>query len=150
MLPRRLQKHRFVTFRSATLSEPRWMSYQAIGPLKGFPVVALSEKGLNSKWSWYHSSTETIAKGLKEHNGPFQIITGTGPKVCIHEQFGFHVHSLTVTRSYFQTALLMRSAPAKSSTSPKQCSKISSPPLMALKPTSTDCRMTGSSRSWLG
>lgn len=50
-------------------------------PLKGFPVVALSEKGLNSKWSWYTASTETIAKGLKEHNGPFQIITGTGPKV---------------------------------------------------------------------
>lgn len=51
-------------------------------PLKGFPVVALSEKGLSSKWSWYTAGRETIAKGLKEHNAPFQIITGTGPKVC--------------------------------------------------------------------
>jgi hypothetical protein len=51
-------------------------------PLKGFPVVALTEKGLSSKWSWYTAATETIAKGLKEHDGPFQIITGTGPKVC--------------------------------------------------------------------
>jgi hypothetical protein len=51
-------------------------------PLKGFPVVALSERGLSSKWSWYTAGTETIAKGLKEHDGPFQIITGTGPKVC--------------------------------------------------------------------
>lgn len=51
-------------------------------PLKGFPVVALTEKGLSSKWSWYTAGPETIAKGLKEHNGPFQIITGTGPKVC--------------------------------------------------------------------
>jgi hypothetical protein len=51
-------------------------------PLKGFPVVALSEKGLSSKWSWYTAGTETIAKGLKQHDGPFQIITGTGPKVC--------------------------------------------------------------------
>lgn len=50
-------------------------------PLKGFPVVALTEKGLSSKWSWYTAGTETIAKGLKEHDGPFQIITGTGPKV---------------------------------------------------------------------
>ena len=50
-------------------------------PLKGFPVVALTEKGLSSKWSWYTAGTETIAKGLKEHKGPFQIITGTGPKV---------------------------------------------------------------------
>ena len=51
-------------------------------PLKGFPVVALSERGLSSKWSWYTAGTETIAKGLKQHDGPFQIITGTGPKVC--------------------------------------------------------------------
>jgi len=54
-------------------------------PLKGFPVVALSEKGLSSKWSWFTSGTETIAKGLKEHDGPFQIITATGPKVCIYQ-----------------------------------------------------------------
>jgi hypothetical protein len=51
-------------------------------PIKGFPVVALTERGLSSKWSWYTAGTETIAKGLREHNGPFQIITGTGPKVC--------------------------------------------------------------------
>jgi hypothetical protein len=51
-------------------------------PIKGFPVVALTERGLSSKWSWYTAATETIAKGLREHDGPFQIITGTGPKVC--------------------------------------------------------------------
>lgn len=50
-------------------------------PLKGFPVVELTEKGLKGKWSWYTAGTETIAKGLREHNGPFQVITGTGPKV---------------------------------------------------------------------
>lgn len=51
-------------------------------PLKGFPVVALTEKGLKGKWSWISASTELIAKGLKEHDGAFQIITGTGPKVA--------------------------------------------------------------------
>lgn len=106
-------------------------------PFKGFPVVELSEKGLNSKWSWYHNSTETIAKGLKEHDGPFQIITGTGPKVWAYEHFGFPAHSLTVTRSSFQTALLMSSAPAMSSTSPKQCRKICSPLIPALTLIST-------------
>lgn len=50
-------------------------------PLKGFPVVALTERGLSPKWSWYSAGTETVAKGLKEHNAPFQVITGTGPKV---------------------------------------------------------------------
>jgi hypothetical protein len=107
-------------------------------PLKGFPVVALSEQGLSSKWSWFHSSTETIAKGLKEHNEPFQVITGTGPKVCAYENFDFCAHSLTITRSSFQTALLMRSAPATSSTSPNQSRKICSPPILALMLLRTD------------
>jgi hypothetical protein len=105
-------------------------------PLKGFPVVALSEKGLSSKWSWFISGTETIAKGLKEHDGPFQIITATGPKVCIYEHCGLRAQSLTVIRSYFQTALRTRSAPARSSTSPKPFKKSSSPTTLALRPTS--------------
>ena len=62
-------------------------------PLKGFPIVALSERGLSSKWSWITSSTETIAKGLKEHDGPFQIITSTGPKVRTYEPSNFPVLS---------------------------------------------------------
>ena len=105
-------------------------------PLKGFPVVALSERGLTSKWSWFLSSTETIAKGLKEHDGPFQIITATGPKVQIYEHCGLHIQSLTVIRSYFQTALLMRSALARSSISPKPFKRSSSPATLALRPTS--------------
>lgn len=50
-------------------------------PLKGFPVVSLSERGLSPKSSWLWAGTELVAKGLKEHNAPFQVITGTGPKV---------------------------------------------------------------------
>ena len=105
-------------------------------PLKGFPVVALSEKGLSPKWSWFTSGTETIAKGLKEHDGPFQIITATGPKVCNCELCGLCAQSLTVVRSYFQTVLLMRFALARSSTSPKLSKKSSSPITLALRLTS--------------
>lgn len=50
-------------------------------PLKGFPIAALPEKGLSPKQSWLHAGRETITKALKEHAGPFQVITGTGPKV---------------------------------------------------------------------
>jgi hypothetical protein len=50
-------------------------------PLKGFPIATLPEKGLSPKKAWYHAGQELIAKGLKEHAGPFQVITGTGPKV---------------------------------------------------------------------
>lgn len=64
--------------------------YSAIAverPLSGFPVAALTEKRLNSKWSWYTAGEETIARGLKEFNGaPFQIVTGTGPKVSNFER----------------------------------------------------------------
>lgn len=49
--------------------------------LSKFPIVALAEQGLNARSSWHKAGTETIAKGIREHNGPFQVITGTGPKV---------------------------------------------------------------------
>jgi hypothetical protein len=47
-------------------------------PLKGFPIVSLGS-GPGSSWS--AAGNEIVAKGLKEHIGPFQVITGTGPKV---------------------------------------------------------------------
>jgi hypothetical protein len=50
-------------------------------PMKGLPIAALPEKGLSPKQAWCHAGDELIAKALKEHAGPFQVITGTGPKV---------------------------------------------------------------------
>lgn len=50
--------------------------------LQHFPVVALTERALGPKQSWRQASNETLAKGLKVYPGPFQILTGTGPKVC--------------------------------------------------------------------
>jgi hypothetical protein len=47
--------------------------------LQGFPVVSL---GSDPSSSWSAAGNEILAKGLKEHSGPFQVITGTGPKVC--------------------------------------------------------------------
>jgi hypothetical protein len=48
-------------------------------PLKDFPIVSL---GSDPGSSWSLAGNEIVAKGLKEHTGPFQVITGTGPKVC--------------------------------------------------------------------
>ena len=48
--------------------------------LKDFPVVSL---GSDPGSSWSAAGNEIVAKGLKEHSGPFQVISGTGPKVCI-------------------------------------------------------------------
>jgi hypothetical protein len=44
-----------------------------------FAVVSL---GSDPSSSWSAAGNEILAKGLKEHSGPFQVITGTGPKVC--------------------------------------------------------------------
>jgi len=49
-------------------------------PLKDFPGVSL---GSDPGSSWSAAGNEIVAKGLKEHSGPFQVISGTGPKVCI-------------------------------------------------------------------
>ena len=45
--------------------------------LKGFPIASL---GPDPASSWSAAGNEILAKGLKENNGPFQVITGTGPK----------------------------------------------------------------------
>lgn len=48
------------------------------GPVKGLPIVSLgSEPGT----SWSRAGSAIVAKGLKEHSGPFQVSTGTGYKV---------------------------------------------------------------------
>lgn len=56
-------------------------------PLPGFPIVALTERGLGPKWSWYKAGNATITKGLRENPGAFQIITGTGPKIVLPNRF---------------------------------------------------------------
>lgn len=50
-------------------------------PLKGFPVVGLEEEGLGPKEAYMKHGHKVIAKGLREHKGAFQVMTGTGPKV---------------------------------------------------------------------
>ncbi|KAF2765553.1 cytochrome P450 [Teratosphaeria nubilosa] len=52
-------------------------------PLAAFPVIALTEKGLDAKHSWFQHSAEVISKGLRETNGGiFQI---SHPSLSLHE-----------------------------------------------------------------
>ena len=50
-------------------------------PLKGFPLIGLEEDGLSPKDAWMKQAHRVMAKGLKTHQGAFQVMTGTGPKV---------------------------------------------------------------------
>ncbi|KAK5701112.1 hypothetical protein LTR17_022875 [Elasticomyces elasticus] len=53
----------------------------------GFPVIALSERGLGPKDSWMKHGRATLLKGIKQCNGPFQILTGTGHQIVLPNRF---------------------------------------------------------------
>lgn len=62
-------------------------------PFAGFPVISLSEKGLSPKASWFKHGRETVAKGVQQYKGPFQILTGTGPKLVVPNRFADELKS---------------------------------------------------------
>lgn len=64
-----------------------WKTLASERPLSGFAVATLSEEGLGPKESYFKDSNKTIAAGLKSNSGPFQIITGTGPKIILQNRF---------------------------------------------------------------
>lgn len=107
-------------------------------PLKGFPIAALPEKGLSPKQSWLHAGQETITKALKEHGGPFQVITGTGPKVGRIRVTSPDDRSLTTLRSSSPTASPTKFALMKRSTSPRRSKRSSSSTTPASMPTDKD------------
>ena len=56
-------------------------------PFKGFPLVGLEEEGLAPREAWNKNGYKVVAKGLREHPGAFQVMTGTGPKIILPNRF---------------------------------------------------------------
>jgi hypothetical protein len=52
-----------------------------------FPIIALHDEGLDAKASWIQKGCQTVQRGLETIDGPFQVITGTGPKICLPNRF---------------------------------------------------------------
>ncbi|KAI7618811.1 hypothetical protein KC346_g4835, partial [Hortaea werneckii] len=75
-----------VAFIYSTLSNER--------PFPGFPVISLSEQGLGPKASWFKHGKQTVLKGLEQTKGPFQILTGTGPKLVVPNRFADELKGL--------------------------------------------------------
>lgn len=48
---------------------------------------SLPEQGLGPKASWFKQGRATLSKGLKQTSGPFQVVTGTGPKIILPNRF---------------------------------------------------------------
>lgn len=56
-------------------------------PWPGIPVASLPEEGLGPRRSWVKQGKKTVLKGLDTYDGPFQVLTGTGPKVILPNRF---------------------------------------------------------------
>ncbi|KAI1086991.1 cytochrome P450 [Rostrohypoxylon terebratum] len=54
-------------------------------PFAGFPVISLDGKSPTKSWMW--QGKETLQEGFRRFSGPFQVITGTGPKIVLPNKF---------------------------------------------------------------
>jgi hypothetical protein len=66
----------FITIYSGWTKERPWPE---------IPLVTLDEK--SSKDSWLLHGEELLRKGFESYNGPFQVLSGTGPWVVVRNRF---------------------------------------------------------------
>lgn len=60
-------------------------------PLPYFPIATLGE--LDPKASFFKNAQQTVTTGLESFSGPFQIITGTGPKVVLPNKYADEIRN---------------------------------------------------------
>ncbi|KAI5925952.1 cytochrome P450 [Camillea tinctor] len=60
-------------------------------PFSGLPVLHIEGKG--DRKAWMFSGREVLKEGLKRFSGPFQVITGTGPKIVVPNRFANELRS---------------------------------------------------------
>ncbi|KAI1205060.1 cytochrome P450 [Annulohypoxylon truncatum] len=54
-------------------------------PFTGFPIISID--GKSPMKSWIEHGKETLEEGLRRVAGPFQVVTGTGPKIVLSNKF---------------------------------------------------------------
>ncbi|SPJ88845.1 related to gibberellin cluster - GA14-synthase [Fusarium torulosum] len=64
-----------------------WCALVSERPLTGFPVATIAGENLGPRESYLKDASRTIASGIKAYSGPFQIITGTGPKIVLPNKY---------------------------------------------------------------
>lgn len=62
-----------------------WSLVTAERPFAGFPVITVDGQSPTKTWLWH--GREAIAEGLRRFSGPFQVMTGTGPKIILPNKF---------------------------------------------------------------
>jgi hypothetical protein len=75
-----------------------WITSYAISslntnrPFPGFPVIALDGRSAMDTWLWH--GKKAITEGLKRFSGrPFQVVTGTGPKIVLPNNFANEIRN---------------------------------------------------------
>ncbi|KAI1360063.1 cytochrome P450 [Xylaria arbuscula] len=61
-------------------------------PWAGFPLISV--RGLSPAKSWRSHGYEVLQEGAKKTNGPFQIMTGTGPKLVLPNKYADEIRNL--------------------------------------------------------
>ncbi|KAK7751955.1 hypothetical protein SLS62_006098 [Diatrype stigma] len=54
-------------------------------PFAGFPIISLD--GESPRKTWMLHGQKALAEGMRRFSGPFQVITGTGPKIIVPNRF---------------------------------------------------------------
>ncbi|KAI4870598.1 cytochrome P450 [Hypoxylon rubiginosum] len=54
-------------------------------PFAGFPVVTVNGQSPTKSWMWH--GKEALDEGLQRFSGPFQVMTGTGPKIVLPNRY---------------------------------------------------------------
>ncbi|KAI0536033.1 cytochrome P450 [Xylaria digitata] len=63
------------------------------GPWPAFPLISV--RGLGPRKSWMHHGQEVLDEGFKKTNGrPFQVMTGTGPKIILPNKYADEIRNL--------------------------------------------------------
>ncbi|KAK7950883.1 cytochrome P450 [Apiospora aurea] len=60
-------------------------------PFAGFPLAAI--QGQSPKKSWLFHGPQTLAEALAKYSGPFQVMTGTGPKIVLPNRFADEIRN---------------------------------------------------------
>ncbi|KAK8055710.1 hypothetical protein PG993_000937 [Apiospora rasikravindrae] len=60
-------------------------------PLAGFPLAAI--EGQSPKKSWLFHGPQTLNEALAKYSGPFQVMTGTGPKIVLPNRFADEIRN---------------------------------------------------------
>lgn len=62
-------------------------------PWPGFPIATLPGE-IGPKESFFKNAQKTITAGIESNSGPFQIITGTGPKIVLPNKYADEIRNL--------------------------------------------------------